>query len=315
MVAPSTDRPPHRPCACIIGAGISGLTAAKALSDRGIPYDHYEISNDIGGLWQYDTDNGRSAAYRTLHINSSKTNMELEDFPMDDDFPVFGHHEDVLQYFHAYADRFDLKKRITFDTRVTDVRPMAGTLRGSSRAKAASPGGPELNTSGGDGKVGVSSGWAGVQKWSVTLEDGTTKTYDAVIVASGHHWNPRWPEFPGSFSGKEIHSHEYTAPEDFTGRRVLVVGIGNSACDIVVDLCRIADHVTLSTRSSAWVLPKYILGRPLDQWTSNTMEYLPVWVRRRLFQALVWLAVGNQASYGVPKPDHKIMEEHPTISQ
>jgi len=315
MVAPSPDRPPHGPCACIIGAGISGLTAAKALSDRGIPYDHYEMSNDIGGLWQYDTDNGRSAAYRTLHINSSKTNMELEDFPMDNDFPVFGHHEDVLQYFHAYADRFNLKKGITFDTRVTDVRPIAGTLRGSSPAEAASPGGLELNASEGNGEECASSGWAGAQKWSVTLGDGTTKTYDAVIVASGHHWNPRWPEFPGSFSGEEIHSHGYTAPEDFTGRRVLVVGIGNSACDIVVDLCRIADHVTLSTRSSAWVLPKYILGRPLDQWTSNTMEYLPVWVRRRLFQALVWLAVGNQESYGVPKPDHKIMEEHPTISQ
>lgn len=270
---------------CIIGAGISGLTAAKALSDRGIPYDQFDLSSDLGGLWRYQNDNGRSAAYRTLHINSSKMNMELEDFPMPDDFPVFGHHEQVLQYFEDYADQFELRDAITFNTGVECVARVAGG-------------------SGGDGTA-----------WEVTLSTGETRTYGAVIAASGHHWNPRWPDFPGTFRGRMLHGHSYAEPKDHAGDRVLVVGIGNSACDIVVDLCRIAGHVSLSTRSSAWVLPKYILGRPLDQWTSNFMEYMPLGVRRALFKALVWLAVGNQETYGLRKPDHDLMEEHPTISQ
>jgi cation diffusion facilitator CzcD-associated flavoprotein CzcO len=270
---------------CIIGAGISGLTAAKACRDRGISYDQFELGSDLGGLWRYENDNERSAAYRTLHINSSKMNMELEDFPMPDDFPVFGHHEQVLDYFEAYADEFGLREAITFNTGVENV---------------------ERVPSGGDGTG---------ESWHVTLTTGETRTYGAVIVASGHHWNPRLPDFPGTFSGTEIHSHSYAEPQSCVGERVLVVGIGNSACDIVVDLCRVADHVSLSTRSSAWVLPKYILGQPLDQWTNPITERLPVSVRRILFKTLVWLSVGDQEDYGLPKPDHDLMEEHPTISQ
>ena len=272
---------------CIIGAGISGLTAAKALKERGIEYDQFELGSDLGGLWRFRNDNERSAAYRTLHINSSKYNMELEDFPMPDDFPVFGHHADVLQYFEDYADAFDLREGITFDTGVERVEPVEGVDRSS------------------DGRP----------RWRVTLDTGETRTYGAVLVASGHHWNPRWPDFPGTFDGEEIHSHEYREPSNYTDQRVMVVGIGNSACDIVVDLCRVAEHVTLSTRSSAWVLPKYILGQPLDQWTNPVMEHLPVAVRRMLFRLMVWLTVGDQEDYGLPKPDHKLMEEHPTISQ
>jgi hypothetical protein len=265
--------------ACIIGAGISGLTAAKALKDRGLPYDHFELGSDLGGLWRFDNDNDRSAAYRTLHINSSKHNMELEDFPMPEEFPVFGHHAEVLRYFEAYADAFDLTSGITFNTGVEHADRV------------------DANT------------------WRVRLTTGEEREYGAVLVATGHHWNPRWPDFPGTFDGRVLHSHAYREPEDFAGDRVLVVGIGNSACDIIVDLCRVAGQVTLSTRSSAWVLPKYVLGHPLDQWTNPYMEYLPVSVRRALFKLLVWMSVGDQERYGLPKPDHDLMEEHPTISQ
>ena len=265
--------------ACIIGAGISGLTAAKACRDRGLPYDQFEAGSEIGGLWRYENDTGRAAAYRTLHINSSKTNMELEDFPVPDDFPTFGHHSEVLQYMEDYADAFDLRDGITVNTSVERVGPTDD------------------------------------RRWAVTLDTGETRIYGAVLVATGHHWNPRWPDFPGSFSGTERHSNDYRRPENYVGERVLVMGIGNSACDIAVDLCRVAEQVTLSTRSSAWILPKYILGIPLDQWTGSWMEYLPWWIRREMFRVLVWLTVGNQERYGVPKPDHDLMQEHPTISE
>ncbi len=265
--------------ACIIGAGISGLTAAKALRDRNLPYDQFELGSDVGGLWRFENDNGRSAAYRTLHINSSKTNMELADFPMPEDCPTFGHHTDVLQYFEDYAHEFNLYANIAFNTRVELVED------------------------------------AGSGRWDVILDSGERRRYGAVIVANGHHWNPRWPDVHGTFQGRALHSHDYRQPEDYLGEDVCVVGIGNSGCDIAVDLSRVANHVTLSTRSSAWVLPKYILGKPLDQWTGYWMEYLPVGLRQKLFQLLRWMTVGNQERYGVPTPDHDLMEEHPTISQ
>lgn len=265
--------------ACIIGAGCSGLTAAKALSDRGLPYDQYEIGSDIGGNWRYNNDNGRSSAYRTLHIISSKWNMAFEDYPMPDDFPAYGHHRDVLQYFEDYADAFDLRSGITFNTQVKRVAPTDEGL------------------------------------WCVTLDDGSEHTYGAVLSCSGHHWNPRYPDFPGTFSGTTQHSHHYRTPEDLSDERVLIVGIGNSACDIAIDLCRLADKVTISTRSSAWILPKYLLGIPTDQWTSPMMERLPYWMRRPIFRLLVWMTVGNQERYGLRKPEHGLMEEHPTLNQ
>lgn len=262
---------------CVIGAGISGLTAAKALADRGVPYDHFELSSDLGGLWRID--HPRSAAYESLHINSSKYNMELADFSIPDDFPEFAHHTDVLRYFEAYAEAFDLRDGITFNTAVERTIP---------------------NDEG---------------TWNVALSTGETRRYGAVLSATGHHWSPRFPDFPGTFGGRTLHAHAYNDPSAFEGERVCIVGIGNSACDIADDLTRVAEQVTISTRSSAWVIPKYLLGIPLDQWTSNAMEYLPVWFRRITLRLLTWLTVGDQARYGVPTPDHKMMHAHPTVSQ
>lgn len=263
--------------ACIIGAGISGLTAAKALKDRGIRYDQFELDGDLGGLWRID--HPRSAAYTSLHINSSKTNMELADYPVPEAFPEFAHHTDVLRYFEAYAEAFGLDDRITFNTAVERAAPNA------------------------DGT------------WAVTLDTGETRRYGAVLCATGHHWNPRRPDFPGTFDGRTLHAHGYHDPSSFEGERVCIVGIGNSACDIADDLTRVAEHVTISTRSGAWIVPKYLLGIPLDQWTSNAMEYLPVAVRQVLFRLLTWLTVGDQSRYGVPTPEHQMMQAHPTVSQ
>jgi cation diffusion facilitator CzcD-associated flavoprotein CzcO len=271
------DRPTAEHRACIIGAGISGLTAAKALGDRSIPYDQFELDSDLGGLWRID--HPRSAAYESLHINSSTTNMALADFPIPDDMPQFAHHTDVLRYFEAYAKAFDLRDRITFNTAVEQATPNA------------------------DGT------------WDVTLDTGITRRYGAVLCATGHHWNPRYPNFPGAFDGRTVHAHAYRDPSGFEGERVCIVGIGNSACDIADDLTRVAEHVTISTRSGAWIVPKYLLGIPLDQWTSDAMEYLPVALRQVLFRLLTWLTVGDQSRYGVPTPDHQMMQAHPTVSQ
>ena len=267
---------------CVIGAGCAGLTTTKALAARGVPVDCYEKGSALGGNWRYGNDNGQSAVYRSLHINSSKWKMQFADFPLPADFPDYGHHSDVLRYFEAYAEHFGITPLIQFRTEVRRVEPDA-------------------------------AGWA------VTLRDAdgreVTRRYGAVAVCNGHHWHPRLPEFPGGFDGEAIHAHDYRRPDAYTGKRVLVVGIGNSAVDIAADLARIADGVTLSTRSGAWIVPKYVLGRPVDHWASRGAERLPLWARERLYRALVYLTAGNQLRYGMPTPPHGMLAAHPTINQ
>lgn len=272
---------------CVIGAGCSGVTTAKALAERGVPFDCFEKGSALGGNWRFGNDNGQSAAYHSLHINSSKWNMQFSDFPMPEDFPDFGHHSDVLRYFESYAEHFGVTRRIQFGTEVVRVEQAGG-------------------------------GGAGGPEWHVTVRDRDgreeTRRYGAVAVCNGHHWDTRLPEFPGSFDGETIHSHEYRRPEPYGGQRVLVVGIGNSAVDIAVDLSRTA-RVTLSTRSGAWIVPKYLLGKPADQWSDRTGEKLPLWMRERIYKLLIYLTVGDQTRYGMPKPAHGLTAAHPTTTQ
>jgi Flavin-binding monooxygenase-like len=270
---------------CIIGAGSSGLTGGQVLGARGIPYDCFEKGSHIGGNWRYENDNGLSSAYRSLHINSSRELMSFEAMPMPDDYPDYPSHQHIARYFDAYAERFGLLERISFNTEVIDVAPLG-------------------------------------DEWEVTVEsaDGKREThrYRAVLVANGHHWDPRWPEppFPGadSFAGEQLHAHYYREPDVLVGKRVLVLGIGNSAVDIAVESSRIADATFLAMRRGAYVIPKYLGGKPVDDATPPFMTRLPVAVQRFFTSRMLKLAVGEMTDYGLPKPDHKLLEAHPTVS-
>ena len=270
------------PTVCIIGAGASGITAVKALHERGFDFDCFEASDRVGGLWVYKNRNGMSAAYRSLHLNTSRTKTEYAAFPMPADYPDFANHARVAAYLDAYVDRFGLRDRITFETLVT-------------RAERRDDG-----------------------RWGVGTEGGTERTYDALIVANGHHWDPRWPEppFPGQdrFAGVQLHSHDYTGEEPglFRDKSVVVLGMGNSAMDIAVDASYLAKHVHLAARRGAWILPKYLLGRPFD--TFQASARIPFAIRRRVSQAMVKVLVGDMERYGLPKPDHALLHAHPTVS-
>lgn len=288
---------PHRESAplppakvCIIGAGSSGLVCAKILKEREIPFDCFEMGSAIGGNWRFRNDNRVSSAYKSLHINTSKAKMAYSDFPMPEDYPDFPHHSQVLAYFEDYAEHFGLLEHITFQTRVMDVRPV-------------------------EGEEGDAPGEHG---WEVTVEgpggERRTETYGAVLVANGHHWCPHRPEFPGRFDGEEIHSHDYESPEMLQDRRVLVVGVGNSGVDIACEAARFAEKTFLSTRRGAHVVPKYILGKPLDEWASPATSRLPLWIQRPVFKLLLFLSRGSQERYGFPTPDHPFGAEHPTVS-
>jgi dimethylaniline monooxygenase (N-oxide forming) len=270
------------PTVCVIGAGSSGIAAVKALDERGFELDCFEASDRVGGLWVYKNSNGMSAAYRSLHINTSRARMEYADFPMPATYPDFPHHTQIAEYFDAYVDHFGFRDRITFDTRVTRAERLA------------------------DGR------------WEVSTDRGDTRSYDALVVAHGHHWDARWPEpaFPGHerFAGVQMHSHDYAGddPDLFRDKSVVVLGMGNSAMDIAVEASFVARDVYLAARRGAWVIPKYILGRPMDSMQASAR--IPFAIRRRAQEALLRLVVGDMERYGLPKPDHRFLEAHPTVS-
>jgi dimethylaniline monooxygenase (N-oxide forming) len=268
---------------CVIGAGSSGIASCQVLQARGIDFDCFEKGSEVGGNWRYDNDNGMSSAYRSLFINTSRRMMQYASYPMPDDYPDYPHHEQIAAYFDSYVDHFGLRERIRFNTEVEQV-------------KAAEDG-----------------------RWEVTTSDGATDVYDAVLVANGHHWDPKWPDppFPGQdgFTGDRIHSHHYREPDErFQGKRVLVLGIGNSATDISVETSRISEITYLAMRRGAHVIPKYIGGKPTDELAPAWVSRLPFSVTRRLFARRLRQVQGTMESYGLPKPDHKLGEAHPTVS-
>jgi dimethylaniline monooxygenase (N-oxide forming) len=272
------------PSICILGAGISGLTMMKSLRDRGIPYTTFEKSDQVGGNWVFRNKNGMSSAYRSLHIDSSRYSIEFDDFPFPQAYPDFPHHTQVLAYFRAYAEHFGLLDTIRYNTGVQQARRAAG---------------------GG---------------WEITLDTGDVQQFDKLIVANGHHWDARWPEpaFPGQFDGIQLHSHQYVdafTPHDLHGKRVLVVGIGNSAMDISCELSHrgVAARLVVSTRRGAHIIPKYIFGRPLDA-VVRVRPWLPLLPQRLLGAMLVRLAVGKMENYGLPRPAQRIWQTHPTVS-
>ena len=280
---------------CVIGAGAAGLSAVKALRQEGVPFDCFEKASDIGGLWRHGTDGGHTAAYQGLHINTSKKMMEFSDYPMPEELPEYPSHRQVWRYFSDYADRFGLRESIRFRHRVDHVAPVDGGA-----------GGYDVTVT----DLGGDAGGDGAPASGTT----TTARYRAVVVCNGHHWSPKRPDFPGRFDGQQIHSFEYDAPDSFRGRRVMVVGIGNSGVDVATEVSLVTDQTFLSTRRSAWILPRFILGRPADHWDTPSGAGLPLWMKRTVYGGLLRLSVGDQEAYGVRKPEHKLLGEHPTMS-
>jgi cation diffusion facilitator CzcD-associated flavoprotein CzcO len=269
------------PRVCIIGAGCSGFTTAKRLKDHGIPFDVYEASDDIGGNWYFNNPNGMSACYQSLHIDTSKWRLAFEDYPVPAGWPDYPHHSLLLQYFHDYVDHFTLREHITFNTRVEDATREAG---------------------GG---------------WRITLSSGEVKHYDALCVANGHHWAARIPDYPGKFDGEQIHSHQYRtpfAPVDCIGKRVLVVGLGNSAMDIASELSQrpIAEKLFVSARRGVWIFPKYIGGKPGDK--NPAPAWMPRWLRQKIGEKMIRKLIGTMPDYGLPEPEYGMFQSHGTVS-
>ena len=265
----------------VIGTGAAGLTAIKALRDVGADVIAYDKGDRPGGLWVNNSSSGISPAYDSLHLNTSKGRTEFADYPMPEEWPDYPSVDHVAGYLADYAQEFGLLDCIRFGTTVTSVERDDG-----------------------DGS------------WTVESESGEAERFDAVVVANGHNWSPRWPSppYPGNFDGVELHAHDYSNQEAFRDRRVLIVGMGNSAMDIAVDASFVSrGPVLLSARRGVHIVPKYLFGRPADA-TGGAIAFLPWRLRQSLAQTMLRLGVGKPQSYGLPAPAVGLFQNHPTIS-
>lgn len=266
----------------VIGSGAGGLCAAKHLLARGLDVTVFEMGSRIGGLWVYDNDNGRSSAYASLHINSESKVTGYRDFPFPPGTPLYPMHTEVQAYLEAYADRFDIRRHIRFTTRVTSVEP------------AGADGGP---------------------RWRLVLADGGSEEFDVVVVASGHQGQPAHPSFGADFGGEYLHAHDYRVPEPFRGKRVLVVGAGNSALDIASDICPVTAQTTLSARSPVLVMPRMMFGVPISRILAKVEKpWLPWPVARRIRELLTQVVHGRMEQWGFVTPTTRTHPaSHPSI--
>ncbi len=253
-----------------------GLAAARQLQRHGIPFVGFELHHDVGGLW--DIANPHSTVYESAHLISSKGMTQFDEFPMTEAVPPYPHHSHVGQYFRDYAERFGLRQHYQFSTRVVRLERLC-------------------------------RGWRLVSEHNGTQREWQ---FEGVLIANGTLHTPNQPALPGQFDGELLHASAYKNAEIFAGKRVLVIGCGNSACDIAVDAAHRARSVDLSVRRGYHFLPKFILGKPTD--TFGGAVKLPRRLKQLVDGLLTRVLVGKPSQYGLPDPDYRLYESHPVMN-
>ncbi|MEO6085662.1 MAG: NAD(P)-binding domain-containing protein, partial [Umezawaea sp.] len=273
---------------CIVGAGFSGLAIARRLRGRGVSFVCIDRTSGVGGIWRQTGTGEPGPGYRSLHMNTSRKITAFSDVPMPSDYPQHPRHDQIHDYLVGYAEAHDLVRHMEFDTEVVSV----------SRHRDST--------------------------WKVVAVDRSTglessRTFSHVIVATGHQWDPvrPGPEIPGSdsFPGVQQHTFDYSTPFEHLDKRVAVVGFGNSAADLSVELSRLARKTILSFRRSQHVTPKTLLGMsieeiPMTRWWNR----LTLAEQQHLIKTLLRIVHGKLTDFGIPKPDHELFTRPITIS-
>lgn len=266
-VAPTPASKGYEEKYCVIGAGAAGLAASKYLKVAGIPFDTIELGSEVGGLWDYSRSD--SPMYKNTHLIGHKLTQPYTDFPMPQSYPEYPGHRLVFNYLRDYAKHFKLYDNIQFDTAVERLE-----------------------------KAG--------DYWQVTLSTGETRRYRGVLIASGYHNKPNLPSFPGKFDGEILHAKDYDNPEQLRNKRVLIVGGGQSAMDIVVESAISAEQTFHSTRRGFLCMPKFLFGLPPEMVLNNTpiMNRIPAQehmkVMSKLMPIMLLLQGVNLKKLGIP---------------
>lgn len=261
----------------IIGGGPTGLAVARELNAADVPFVLYEAEADFGGVWNSDGGSGRT--YPSLHLISAKLNTQFPDFPMPAEYPDYPNHRQMLAYLRAYAARYGLYEKARFGARVERLEPCE-------------------------------------QGWSVTIAGGARDTHELVVICNGLQRTAYLPQVPDAdFQGEVMHASAYRSPDLLRGKRVLVVGGGNSGCDIASDAVHHARRVYHSTRRGYHYQPKFIHGMPTPSWMREIGG-------RFASKDAFWRHVGETfkaagfdgVDYGLPAPDHPISAAHPIMN-
>jgi len=205
--------------------------------------------------------------YECLHLITPRDSSGFEGLAMPAEYPLFPSRDQMRDYILSFAAHHGLGSHIRFNTAVTSVQPIDDT------------------------------GFAG---WEVATSEGESRTYDGVIVANGHLWDPIVPDYPGHFDGHVLHSGQYGNAEDLQGDRVLVVGAGNSGCDLAVDAAQTGRETYLSVRRGLVFQPKTLFGRPRSE--VPLLRRLPIRLQERVTRSLIDVALGRPERYGLPAP-------------
>lgn len=266
---------------CIVGAGPHGLIAARAMRKSGLKVEIIERHSGVGGLW--DIANPGTPMYRSCHYISSRNTSAYPDYPMPDDYADYPSNTHILAYIQGFASKFDLIRLAEFNTEVQHAEPLES----------------------GD--------------WIVTLQhlpSGAVqrRRYRALVCCPGSNWHPRMPALEGAFSGEIIHSAAYTDSDQLEGKRVLVIGLGNSGADIACDSARSAAATFISVRRGYHFVPKYVCGMPLLEFLRGSREGIPKHIAELPLEDLFYIIVGDPTRLGLPKPDHGLLESHPLLN-
>ena len=263
----------------IIGTGPCGISALRSFAKHGIPVDCAELNANVGGQW--DIKNPNSSMYESAHIISSRTVQEYKEFPFPEGTADYPHHSVIRKYLNDYVDKFDLRRHIQFNTKVIKTKRL------------------------------------GENSWEVKLEVGgevLTKKYKGIVVANGVFSLPNRPKFKGeeTFTGEIIHSADYKEASVFTGKRVLIIGAGNSGCDIAVDAVHRAKYIDMSVRRGYYFVPKYLFGKPAD--IVGGKINLPRRIDLKIKKRILKMFTGDPVKYGFPKPHYELFESHPVVN-
>ena len=266
----------------IIGAGPSGITAIKNFADLGFEVTAFERCGGVGGNWRFNDPSGHSSVFETTHIISSKHTSFYEDFPLPESASDYPSHKELLDYFNGYADHFDIKKLIKFGTEVVSCNQREN------------------------------SSWE-VEWKNITSNEVTIEIFDALVVCNGHHHKPRYPEYPGEFSGELIHSHDFKSSKPFKDKRVLVIGGGNSACDVAVETARVSASTSISWRRGYYLIPKFMYGLPVDLYALKN-RWMPTLLRESYTKMMLEIFQGKNEDIGLQKPAQNLFGTHPTVN-
>ena len=266
----------------VIGAGPSGISAIKNFTDQGFEVTAFERCNGVGGNWRFNDPSGHSSVFETTHIISSKYTSFYEDYPLPESASDYPSHKELLKYFDSYADHFDIKKNIKFGTEVVKC------------------------------KQSDNDKWT-VEWCHIESNKKEISNFDALVVCNGHHHEPRYPDYPGEFTGEYLHSHDFKSAKPFAGKKVLVIGGGNSACDVAVETARVAKSISISWRRGYYLIPKFMYGLPTDLYAIKS-RWVPRIFRAPFMKYMLERFQGKNEDIGLQKPEQPIFATHPTVN-